>query len=337
MRFFKRDRTTADPADIGGFWTWWDSARDRIAAGIADGSVPGLAGEISAQVNRIDPRLAWELAPGSVAKHALVVTPEGNAEIRPSAVAWLTAAPPADDVWEYHGSRQPGPLNTLVIDGTTVALADVRTIAAWNEAREVVNVNLWHPTFPGLPLRTRQQIAFLFLDNLLGEDDVERWIGSVDLLEAESGGRTPEELRAEVARRAAAATCDAWVLAERTDRRGERALVSANAALKHIDHPFAAHHLLVTVDRGLEQLAGSPESQELNAAEDELVAALEADGAVYAGRVTERRQRQIHFACEDPDRGAQIARDWATRFPRYGPRVQVKADPAWAFRADLLG
>jgi len=299
--------------------------------------VAGLAPEISGQVSRIHPLLAWELAPGSVAAHALVVTPEGNHETRPRAVAWLAAAPPTDEVWEYHASRQAGPLNTLVIGGATVDLAEVRAIAAWNESREVLNVKLWHRAFPGMPQQARHQVAFLFLDNLLGEDGVERWIGSIDLLEAESGGRTPEELRDEVERRAAAATRDAWVLAERPDRRGDRALVSANAALKHIDHPFAAHHLLVTVDRGLEQLAGSPESAELNAAEDELVAALEAEGAVYAGRVTERRQRQIHFACEDPDLGVQTARAWAARFDRFGPRVQVKADPAWAFRADLLG
>jgi len=205
MKFFKRD--AAPPADrIVPFWTWWASQRDRIAAAIATGTVASLAGEISAQVHRVDPKLAWELAPGHTAKHSLIVTPEGNPEVRPSSVAWLAAAPPADAVWEYYASRQPGPLASLVIAGATLDLKDVRAIAAWNESREVVNVSLWHPGFASLPPAVPKQVAFLFLDSLLGEDDVERWIGSIEVLGADTGGRTPDELRDEVARRAATAT-----------------------------------------------------------------------------------------------------------------------------------
>lgn len=337
MRFFQRDAKAAGPADIDGFWAWWSVARGRVAEGIGDGSVGGLVDEISDRVRRVDPRLAWELAPGSGAEHALVVTPEGNAEVRPSAMAWLAAAPPADATWEYHASRQPGHLGSLGIGGAMIDLADVRVIAAWNESREVVNVHLWHPAFPGVPLQVRQQVAFLFLDNLLGEDGVERWIGSIEILDADPGGRTPEELRDEVARRAATATGEAWVLAERSDGRGDRALVSANGALKPIDHPLATEHLLITVDRGLDQLAGSAELQELNAAEDELVASLEAQGVSYAGRVTERRRRLIHFVCEDPDPAAEAARHWAARFGQFGPRVEIRRDPTWAFRRELLG
>ena len=49
------------------------------------------------------------------------------------------------------------------------------------------------------------RVGFLFLDNLLGEDDVERWIGEIDALDAPIEGRTPDELIAEVRRRAAEA------------------------------------------------------------------------------------------------------------------------------------
>ena len=39
MRFFKGKSSAGAPESIAAFWTWWASARDRVAAGIADGSV----------------------------------------------------------------------------------------------------------------------------------------------------------------------------------------------------------------------------------------------------------------------------------------------------------
>ena len=65
------------------------------------------------------------------------------------------------------------------------------------------------------------QAAFLYLDHLLGEDDVERWIGAIELLEAPAGGCTPAELKAEVARRAAEPPEESWINGERTRPDGQ--------------------------------------------------------------------------------------------------------------------
>jgi hypothetical protein len=337
MRFFRRDRDASGAAAADAFWTWWASSRDRVAAAIADGTVGSLVGEISDRVRRLDPHLAWELAPGATARHALIVTPEGNAERRPKAVAWLAGAPPVDAVWEYHASRQPGPLHTVVIGSSTVDFEAFRAIAGWDETRERLDVRLWHPALVSLPEAMQHQAAFLFLDNLLGEDDVERWIGSIDILAAETGGRTPAELRDEVARRAAAATHEVWVVAERRDRHGDLAVVSANAAVKRVDLPFALTHLCVSLDRGLEELADSPELPDLDAAEARLVEQVEAAEGTFIGRITDRRQRRLHFACEDAGRAKDTAQAWAHDEPRYGARVDVRADPHWDFMRDLLG
>jgi hypothetical protein len=337
VRFIRRGRDGGPGAAPEAFWTWWASARDGITAAIEDGSVPSHADEISAHVRRLDPHLAWELAPGRIARHALVVTPEGNPEIRPKALAWLAAAPPADPVWEYHAARQAGLLHTLAIGGASVDLEDVRAIAGWDATRERLDVRLWHPAFTAVPEAVGRQIAFLFLDNLLGEDDVERWIGSIELLEAETVGRTPAELHDEVARRAAAATHDVWVIGERRDRHGEIGVVSANAAIKRVDLPFAMYHLCVTIDRGLEELTDSPELEDLDAAEARLIEALAVDGAAFVGRVTDRRARRLHFVCDEPTRPGQTAREWALDEPRFGPRVEVRSDPHWEFMRDVAG
>lgn len=94
---------------------------------------------------------------------------------------------------------------------------------------------------------------------------------------------------------------------------------------------------MVNREGGIDELAGSSAAQELNTAEDALVVALEATGATFAGRVTERRQRRIDFICDDPNPAAEAARAWASHERRFGPRVDVQADPPWKFRADLMG
>jgi hypothetical protein len=336
MRFFKREQPATPDEAIREFWTWWADARTRIAASIEDETLGERVNEISDHVHRIDKGLAWELSKGIEAEHAFVVSPEGDPAMRPKALAWLATAPPRDALWEFYSSRQPGPLGMLSFDGLEVDLNEFRAIAGWDESRERVNVHLWHPTLAAAKSDGRQRVAYLFLDNLLGEDAVERWIGTVDVLDDQTGGRTPEELRAEVDRQAATATGDSWILATLTDGRGGNSLISVNATIKPIDYPLCLFHLVVTVDRGLEQLAGSDESADLNTAEDRLVEAIQRDQkAAHIGHVTERRRRLIHFMCEDADRASATARAWADTYRHFGPHVNVTADPRWEFRRDL--
>ena len=89
----------------------------------------------------------------------------------------------------------------------------MRTRSSWDASREpVMSVQLWHPTFEHMREQVRGQIAFLFLDNLLGEDDVERWIGAIEIDETARTGETPEALANAVRQQAETATGDQWVV-----------------------------------------------------------------------------------------------------------------------------
>lgn len=335
MRFFRRD-TRDEQAAIEEFWQWWATARDRVAAAIEDGTAGDWVGEISDRVHAIHEDLAWELAPGATSTHALVVSPEGNPVVRPTALTWLAAAPDPDGTWEYHASRQPGALMVLQAGGVEVDLQEVRSIASWNSDRQRVDVKLWHPTLESAPESTRSQVGFLFLDNLLGEDTVERWIGAIDVLDAAISGRTPEELRAEVDRQAEAASSESWILATRTDGRGDEAIVLVNAAIKPIDHPFHQHHLAVSIGVGSERLAGDEAlGDALEAAEERLVEAMTPASAVYVGRVTERKRRAIHFVAQSADRARAAVKEWSKAERALRPSVQVRHDPGWTFRDEL--
>jgi hypothetical protein len=334
MRFLRRGGGEPEqPIEqrLEGFWAWWAGARDGIAADVERGTVGGRAGDISEAVNRLHAKLAWELSPGVAAKHALVVSPEGNPELRPIALRWAESAPPGDATWEYHPSRQPGPPQVLEIRGARVPFSEVRSLTSWDASRELLTVRIWHPALDGLPSDVKAQIAFLFLDNLVGEDDVERWIGAIEADPEAAAGKAPDELREEVRRRAAESTGDQWALIEARDGHGDPVLIRLNSSLKRIDHPIASHHLEVVIERGLDSAGDVEEREAIERAEAELLQALDGVG-IEAAHITDRRRRVTHFVCEDGDGALAAAREWASGHAAWGATATLEADHAWAFR-----
>ena len=333
MRFFRRGDPGADDED---FWTWWAGARHRIADAIEGGGFdPKLIDEVTRAVKRVDPRLAWEFAPGRTAKHALCVTPEGSAEVRPIALRWLATAPQADATWEYHASRQATPSGGgLEVGGHRLQFDDVRAITSWDETRRRLDVRLWHDVFGQAPLPIRQQIAFLFLDNLLGEDDVERWIGQIDVLDAPSGGKSPDQLKAEVERHAAATPGETWVLGQGTGTRGQPIVVMADASLKRIDHPFADQHVMIRIQLDGGGMPDDALAAILNREEDRLVASL-AGAATLAGRTTTPGERVIHLVAADLDAVRAGIDHWAPDAPDWRVKVDFQEDATWEFQREL--
>jgi hypothetical protein len=343
MRFFRRDTggTTA-PTD---FWRWWPGARERIAGAIESGGLDQpLIGEISGAVSSIDPGMAWELGPGRSSRYAFCVSPEGNAALRQAALRWLAAAPPVDATWEYHASKQAAPtLTGLQVANHRFELDEMRAIASWDSVRRRLDVRLWHPQFDGVPPPVRLQVAFVFLDNLLGEEDVERWIGQIDLLEAPTGGRTPSELKAEIGRRMAEPTDQAsWIVAEFAGPDGRPHILSADLALKRIDHPFADHHVRIEQVFGADRMPTAAELAQLDREEEDFLDRL-GGVAILAARVTAPGSRTLHFVAQDPD-GLRPAIDgWAQELPdSLSPglpqrrlKVNFARDMDWSFQRDL--
>src|SRR5262249_19831241 len=149
-----------------------------------DHTVTSLEPEISAQVRSLDPDLAWELAPGRTSKHALCVTGGGVAELRSLAERVVRTAPSADETWEYRPARAADPANALrmklEIGGFEVELSTSKASVTVDTERLRVDVRLFNPRFVQMSQELRGHVAFLQLDWLLGEDDVERWLGLVE-------------------------------------------------------------------------------------------------------------------------------------------------------------
>lgn len=107
---------------------------------------------------------------------------------------WLHRAPEPDSNWEYYASRQPhrSPGLVLEIAGQKIALDDLVCAAAEDESRERIDIAIHHPVFPTIEDENlRAQILFIGLDTLLGEDDVERWLGAIEPANEPAEGAFP--------------------------------------------------------------------------------------------------------------------------------------------------
>ena len=326
------------------FWKWWPSARDRIATSIVNGTFDNrLANEVNKNVNRVHPEMAWELQPGQQASHAFCLSSEGDPERRQFALRWLANAPKPDATWEFHASKQPGKaLMTLMVGGVAFDLEEMRASTVWNETRQQLDVRLWHPRFAEVDQQVRLQAAFLYLDHLLGEDDVERWIGAIELFDAPSDGRTPDELKAEVARHAAEPGEEAWVNGDRTRPDGQVELIIANAALKRIDYPFHDTWVWVQMLWGADRYPTDSEAPVLEAEEDDFLRRM-GDRAVLAARVTVPGSRTWHFVTPDFEKMRPAIDGWAAALPDQLtpglPQRRLKidggSDVQWSFLREL--
>jgi hypothetical protein len=309
-------------AAIAAFWQWWPRIRTEVIAAIDSGGwgdVPAVLGE---RVRAIHPDLEWEFAKGQRARHALVVSPGGKAELRAYAVRWLDAAPPADDVFEYHAARQadPGGLRyTMRTHDAELDLAEVRVGFAVDPDLDQADVTVYHPTFPGMPEADRLQVSFLCLDWLLGEDGVERWIGRVDV-----GGAPPPDaqpaaqLKAAVDRLAAADHDGAWTLMS-AEKDGWPVVACANLPLAAVRFPRFDTHLAVTLPYRTANPGGLPVDGSMEALrnkEDELTALVHGAGSgTLVAHESTRGVRVLHYyvdsTADAADRIRDLLGDWS--------------------------
>lgn len=291
---------------------------------------PALVEEISAAVAALSPELDWEFGPGTSRRHALAVSAVGSAELRPLVERWRRAAP-EDDLFEFHASRQPVPATgwSLEFAGTKVAYDDVLCSLSPDAQRERVDVALHHPAFARAP-REALRMAFVILDNALGEDDVERWIGSIQANADAAEASVPlSTLRRRIDAFAAACTGQAWALL-RGEREGMPVFAVANLALKRIDHVLHDLHVEVRFALARPRTDGLPEkveADELDALEDRLVAEL-GDHAVHVGRETWKGTRTVYFHTMESGPASALFARFAAAAGR-PVEIATELDPAW--------
>jgi hypothetical protein len=319
------------------FWAWWTAeGAEQYATAIADGTVADLVEELSERVRAVSPDLAWELGPGLTSQHVLVVTAEGKAETRATARRWLRAAPEPDATWEYADARpaelDPG-AGGLRIGDVEVDLADVRVAA--QRVGNHVDVAVHHPRLRDLPEQARGTVVFLSLDQALGENDCETWIGAVEAaLDPPADGLTLLGLRDLVSEVRDDATGDdgepVWVLL-RGEHEGVPMTAAAQVPLAPAWAPHLDAHLAVVVPYADARPDGLPEPDKLDALrdlEDHLTERL-AGSARLVAHETERGHRTLHYYVDSTLPGAAVAEAAVVGWPDGPVQVEQNPDPSW--------
>jgi hypothetical protein len=328
---------------IAAFWKFWPTIADAVAASIiASGMSQDHIEAMGEHVHAIDARLDWELGPGRSSKHHLCLSGKGDPVLRVIAEQWLRRAPSPDANWEYYASRQAHGRGSLTLEiaktpgvpesGHKVQLDKLVCRVTEDDARELLDLDIHHPIFPSLDddnLKT--QIAFIGLDTLLGEDDVERWLGAIQHSDRPPEGAVPlSDVASRIEAFRARCTGDKWAVLKGT-KDGTPIFVSKNTAIKRIDHLLLDMHVEIAItlrSPNPDGLTTNEEADALNAMEDALFGSL-AKEAAYIGRETHAGSRTMHLHVMEGGPSAALIETWRSRNPAYVIEVSVRPDPRW--------
>jgi hypothetical protein len=173
-------------------------------------------------------------------------------------------------------------------------------------------------------------VTFLLLDWLLGEDGVERWIGSVEPASLRPENATQaSSLTATVAELAARRKEPSWVLMEGSTPAGARRIATARRPLRWIDQPLLDQHNEIRIPYTDAQSDGMPsvgELEHLRALEDDLTGLLGQRVELLAHETGEgARLMHVYSDSEDQNVTALIS-DWAQL---NAATLSHRHDPAW--------
>ncbi|MCR1161694.1 DUF695 domain-containing protein [Paenarthrobacter sp. UW852] len=334
MGIFRRKGNPAPAHPISAFWEWWAAeGRDRFGTAVQTGEGDDLPSVMTQQLANVHPDLAWDTGRGHRSDHLLVVSAEGDAALRRVAEQWLRAAPSADEVWDFASARQPVPgviENVLDINGTKFPLGDIRFGLSVDDQRESIDVEVYHPLFGQMPGDEPLRVSFLFLDWLLGEDGVERWVGAINTTtSSDVATASATDLVEAINRMTAEAQPDNWAFLQGTTPAGERMVVLTRRPLRWIDYPLFDLHTKVSLayaDRRDDGLPTETALNRLRQIEDNITAALGPRGILVAHE-TAAGSRVLHYYTDSDDQNGHASVEAAARLVD-AATTQVP-DPGW--------
>jgi hypothetical protein len=315
------------------FWAAWPEIRRDLDLAVEARDTEGVLAAVGGRVAAIHPDLAWEHAKGISASSALVVSAEGKRELRATAERWLRAAPAPDEAWEFHAARQPDPealAYRLELEGEALELERTKIAFKIDRKHSVVDVAVHHPDLKRL--QSPATFAFLVLDWLLGEDGVERWIGTVEAkVRSPLRAGAPQKLLKAVEALALANADGSWVILEAETPAGLPLVAVALSPMKPVDYPLLDLFVSLALpyreqNDGWLPVGSSVEA--LAASESELEELLGERGLIVAHDAVDGVRTIYAYADAESsvgDEAAELAATWAEG----EAAVTVLVDPSW--------
>jgi hypothetical protein len=172
------------------FWQWFSQNRIRLH-GLSPGNL-NLFHDLNKRLKKINPGLVAEFAMAENKAVELVVSADGDLKLFP-VVERVVAAAPHIPGWKITAFRQPGKTDVAIeMNGQQLSASDLRFRSEpdGNKLGLIIFI-------PGLTEQNREtlsRMAFILLDNALGEYLVETAIGFIDFLSLDKDPKAAETL-----------------------------------------------------------------------------------------------------------------------------------------------
>lgn len=176
---------------VENFWQWFSGNVETIQQHLDDNRHDLIGESTMEPIRDLLPEFDLIFSRTDEDTYSFTLSPNGNIDLRFMAEYWLSRSP-AIEGWKFYSSRQPGRDKEYTIDvnGNEFPSLDARVRLDVDEEKELIDIAIWHPAFVDDD-DINSQVAFIFLDETLGEVGTEMWIGSIDLAVEEQEGSIP--------------------------------------------------------------------------------------------------------------------------------------------------
>lgn len=169
-------------AAIDRWWSAFVAHADRLCGAFARSDDFDVAGFTIEHLRAINQHLMWEYGPAIAKKgHRLVITPEGNHELHPLIRELLRRAPQLPD-WEFYPARLPETWEIASRVAEQIARFAARGVHAQVSLGRFRRIDLkFHIDNAKGNESAAQNYMFRAIEQLLGEEILDHWIGSIEL------------------------------------------------------------------------------------------------------------------------------------------------------------
>ncbi|NED99206.1 hypothetical protein [Phytoactinopolyspora halotolerans] len=341
--FRRRTARAVDPRPaIADFWSWWAANRGDVVKAVEEDRSDDALRMLQPLVAALDERLSWQIGGSGSKRFALVLSSAGEPELRGVAERWMMAAPDDPEV-EFLSTRKRDPSvfgSTLKVDDYDFDMSELEVGARVDTSSGKVDVVVHHPLFTLVDHDHRLHVGFVGLDAALGETDVERWIGSVDVAVDRPIDAIPMASLSDVVDQLSSAGSGEWAAMEGRGPRGPVFAIIRRSVGRH-SHPLADTHVAVVLgyDAAGNGMPADPTiSTDIEELEGQIVDAWGGEGPriVHVGHVTGGGQVVAHFYVDGLEIDAEAIRPVLGGWSRGKTSIATSHDPRWEHVAAFM-
>lgn len=175
LNFFKKGKSNSAEK----FWSWFKDNQVRIEKFVdSDHSEYSVYNTLTKEIKKYNDYLFPELTKTEDDQYVLIITPDGMKDgVKPTQD--LFNACPEVKGWVIKKFRQPCDKITLNIDGLEYPSPDIEIHPEIDHDKEQVDIQVFIRNMSS-DVKKHQQLAFLYLDHILGEFNTITKVGYID-------------------------------------------------------------------------------------------------------------------------------------------------------------